>query len=58
MSSSSQQDTLFFYTDGGACLVDVSFGATLEQPVTSVQFPACVSDIRALESAFAPMCPQ
>ncbi len=55
MSSSSEQDTLFFLTDGGACLVDVSFEALEQQPVNSEQFQACVSDIKALESAYT-MC--
>jgi len=63
------EDSLFFFITepsdlaGGTCGVDVSFAAsgtpiTTEDPVSIEQFPACISDIGALQSAYVALCSQ
>ncbi len=61
---------LFFITEpfdppaGEACGVDVSFNSpketpiTTEDPVSIAQFPACISDREALQSAYLALCNQ
>ncbi len=61
---------LFFITEpfdppaGEACGVDVSFNSpeetpiTTEDPVSIAQFPACISDLGALQSAYLALCNQ
>ncbi len=60
---------LFFITEpfdppaGETCVVDVSFASsgtpiTTEDPVRIEQFPACISDIGALQSAYIDLCSQ
>jgi hypothetical protein len=69
-NGSPQGDSLFFITtdpasiNGGACAADALFstGDAIttpggEMPVTSEEFPACVSDIAALKSAYLALCP-
>ncbi len=61
---------LFFITEpfdppaGEACGVDVSFNSPKEtpietkDPVSIAQFPACISDLGALQSAYLALCSQ
>ncbi len=59
------EDSLFFFTTepsnlaGGTCGVDVSFTTEGGQlPMTSDQFPACISDMGALQNAYVALCSQ
>ena len=65
------KDSLHFYITepfdppaGEACGVDVSFNSPketpieTEDPVSIEQFPACISDIGALQSAYIDLCSQ
>ncbi len=64
------KDSLFFYitepfdSAGETCGVDVSFNYSEETPITTVdpvsiaQFPACISDRGALQSAYLALCNQ
>ena len=65
------EDSLFFFTTkpsdlaGGTCGVDVSLSSGFmfttpgnQLPLSSDQFPACISDMGALQNAYVALCSQ